>query len=195
MIKDNHRIIIVFGMARSGTTAFTHVLGQHHKIHVFHNVYNYENDLIFNKKSEEMEEIVVNQWPNKRVLFKRPWSESLVDFYMEHMPDAYYIAMIKPFDTINESWKKSVWTRTLWKDTDEERRAKYDHHRELLESYRGVKLKIVDYPKFALEPDRTMKEVCEFLGLLNYRQLADKFKPIFDTSMIRLGGNWDFMKK
>jgi len=60
MIKDNSRIIIVFGMARSGTTVFTHVLGQHHKIHIFHNDQNFENDLVFSNKFEEMEDIVVN---------------------------------------------------------------------------------------------------------------------------------------
>lgn len=194
MIKDNDRIIIVFGMARSGTTVFTHVLSQHYKIYNFHNVYNYENDLIFDKNWQEMEKIV-GQWPNKKVLFKRPWSEQLVDFYLEHMPDAHYIAMLKPFEMINKSWQKSHWTRKLWQDTDEERRHKYDHHVSLLDEYRGkVKIKTVDYPKFASQPEQVMDEVCDFLGLLSYRRLGKAFKPAFDTSMVKPGGDWGFLK-
>jgi hypothetical protein len=40
-----------------------------------------------------------------------------------------------------------------------------------------------------------MSEVVDYLGLLNYRKVGDKFLPIFDTSMVKSGGDWDFMKK
>jgi hypothetical protein len=192
-MKDNHRVIIVFGMARSGTTVFTHVLGQHHKLHLFHNVYNYENDMIFNKKIEEMES-VVSQFPSCQVVFKRPWSESMTDFFVEHMPDAHYLAMIKPFDMINKSWQKSHWTQGLWGDDDQVRRNKYDKHKSLLEEF-PLKLKIIDYTKFVSQPDEVMAEVAGFLGLLNYRKVGPKFIPMFDTSMVKSGGDWSFMKK
>ena len=191
-MKDNHRVIIVFGMARSGTTVFTHVLGQHYKLHLFHNVYNYENDMIFNKKIENMESVVA-QFPSRRVVFKRPWSESMTDFFVEHMPDACYLAMLKPFEMINKSWQKSQWTKGLWGDDDQIRRDKYDKHKALLQEF-PLKLKIVDYTKFVSQPDIVMSEVAEFLGILNYRRLGDKFKPIFDTSMVKSGGDWAFMK-
>lgn len=192
-MKDNHRVIIVFGMARSGTTVFTHVLSQHPHIHLFHNVYNYENDMIFNKKIEDMES-VVSQFPSRRVIFKRPWSESMTDFFVENMPDAHYLAMSKPFEMINKSWQKSTWTKGLWGDDDEVRRNKYDKHKSLLEEF-PLKLKIIDYTKFVSQPDVVMSEVVDYLGLLNYRKVGDKFLPIFDTSMVKSGGDWDFMKK
>ena len=191
-MKDNHRIIIVFGMARSGTTVFTHVLNQHYKVHLFHNVYNYENDMIFNQKVDAMESVVA-QFPSRRVVFKRPWSESMTDFFVEHMPDACYIAMLKPFDMINKSWQKSIWTKGLWGDDEKIRRDKYDEHLALLEEF-PLKLKIIDYTKFVSQPDEAMAEVAEFLGLLNYRKYGDKFMPIFDTSMVKPGGDWHFLK-
>lgn len=183
----------MFGMARSGTTVFTHVLGQHYKIHVFHNVYNYENDMIFNKKIDAMESVVA-QFPSRQVVFKRPWSESMTDFFVEHMPDAHYLAMTKPFDMINKSWQKSSWTKGLWGEDDQVRLDKYDKHLALLRDF-PLKLKIIDYPKFVSQPDVVMAEVTEFLGLFNYRKRGDKFIPVFDTSMVKPGGDWAFMKK
>jgi len=192
MIRGNEHIIVIFGMARSGTTVFTHVLGQHHKICIFHNVHNYENSFVFERRHQRIEKIVSKS--DKRVIFKRPWSESMVGFYLEHMPDAYYIAMLKPFEMINESWKKSTWTDNLWGMTDEERRARFDLHTEYLDHYRGkVKLKTVDYTRFVAKPDETIGEVCDFLGLLNYRRVGKEFKPVFDTSMVRPGGGWSFL--
>ena len=193
MVKDDQRAIIVFGMARSGTTVFTHVLGQHHKIHLFHNVYNYENNFVFNNNWEKMEE-VLSQFPSKRVVFKRPWSESLVDFYKEHFPNASYLAMVKPFEMINESWKKSTWTRAIWDHTDEQRKEKYDKHMAFLDSYRDMNFKLVDYTNFVSEPDRVMDSVCQFLGILSYRQIGKVYKPAFDTSFVKPGGDWSFLK-
>ena len=192
MIKDNHRIIIVFGMARSGTTVFTHVLNQHSKVRVFHNVYNYENDMIFNKKVAAMENVVA-QFPSRRVVFKRPWSESMTDFFVEHMPDAYYLAMLKPFDMINKSWQNSIWTKGLWGDDEKIRRDKYDKHLALLKEF-PLKLKIIDYPKFVSQPEEVMAEVTRFLSILNYRKYGDKFIPVFDVSMVKPDGDWAFMK-
>ena len=191
-MKYNHRSIIVFGMARSGTTVFTHVLNQHPHIHLFHNNANYENDMIFNKKVEEMEE-VISQHPSYRVMFKRPWSESMTDFFVEHMPDAYYLATLKPFEMINKSWEKSYWTQGLWGDDDQIRRDKYDKHVALLKNF-PLKLKVIDYTKFVSHTDEVMAEVADFLGLLNYRKVGSEFLPIFDTSFVKSGGDWHLME-
>lgn len=179
-------------MARSGTTVFTHVLNQHYKINVFHNVYNYENDMIFSKNVDAMENVVV-QFKSRRVAFKRPWSESMADFFVEHMPNAHYLAMLKPFDMINKSWQKSTWTKDLWGEDDKIRRNKYDKHLKFLQDF-PLKLKIIDYPNFVKQTNKVMFEVTDFLGLLNYRKINNKFVPIFDISMVKHNGQWDFMK-
>lgn len=188
-IKENQRVIIVFGMARAGTTIFTHVLSQHRKIKLFHNVYNYENDLIFAQKHRAMERIVLEN-PRHMVLFKRPWSEKLVGFWKENFPNAYYIALLKPFDSINQSWQKSKWTRALHNGDDKRRRRKYDRHRELLDEYADMKLKIVDYNYFVSDPDKTMKDVSSFLDLKYTRRCGQARCPQFDTSVVKEGGDW-----
>jgi hypothetical protein len=192
MIKDNHRIIIIFGMARSGTTIFTHVLSQHPSIFLFHNVYNYENNLIFPQKTEEIEEIVASH-PGKFVLFKRPWSEKLTNFFKEEMPDATYLYILKNFDDIALSWKRTTWVSEELRNAEiEEKRKHYDEMLAIAKKFpqelNTKKFKIVHYNHFVADPKQTMRECCQLIGINFTKKVGQKFEFLFDTSMVKKGG-------
>ncbi len=198
-MKDDHRVIIVMGMARSGTTVFTHVLSQHPKIFLFHNVYNYENDLLFNLKSEEIQKIILEH-PSKFILFKRPWIERIPLFFKEHLPNAYYIYLSKPFSMIQESWSKTSWVDKELRDANlEDKKKFYDEHIQIAKNFPKIvgtnNFKMIDYISFIENPQKIMEEVSRFLKLKNYKEVNKQFIPIFDTSMVKKGGSWSFLKK
>jgi hypothetical protein len=197
-MKDDHRIIIVFGMARSGTTIFTHVLSQHPSIFLYHNVYNYENDLLFSQDAAKIEEIVLSH-PNKLVLFKRPWSEKLTSFFKEEMPKAAYFYMLKDFQDISLSWKRTTWVAQHLREASDEE--KYEYYQKMLEigkSFPQVvgthRFRIIHYNDFIKEPQKKIRECCQILQINPTRKVGNKFTSMFNTSMVRLGGNWNSFK-
>jgi hypothetical protein len=108
MIKGNDRLIIVLGMAHSGTTILAYVLKMHPDIECHINgpeAWLLENEWLKNKDAEPIQEILNNS--DKRILLKRPWMEVWNGQWMrEEMPDAKFIYCHRDFDAVSVSWTK-----------------------------------------------------------------------------------------
>ncbi len=109
MIPGNERLIIVCGMAHSGTTILTHILRQHPNIKLITNgneSWLLENDWLPNEDSQAIANCLAEN-PNKRILLKRPWNVlHHGDWMAKEMPDAKFIYCDRPFSQIRKSWSK-----------------------------------------------------------------------------------------
>lgn len=107
MISEQKRLIIVFGMAHSGTTIFTDILSQHPDIHLHADgtmAYIHENDLLLNADEEGISAIA-DEFPTQRILLKRPWVEvQHKEWLIKTMPEAYFIYCIKGKEKTIKSW-------------------------------------------------------------------------------------------
>lgn len=109
MIPDNERLIIVTGLAHSGTTILTHTLAQHPDVVLATNgteVWLLENDWLPNEDSDAIAKLLADN-PGKRVLLKRPWNVlNHSDWMLRDMPHAFFIDCWRNFEAISESWSK-----------------------------------------------------------------------------------------
>ena len=91
MIKNNEKIIVISGMAHSGTTILAYILQQHPEIYCFTNgdqACILENDLLLNKQNEAIEFVINSHFP-KRILLKRPWTEcKVLEWFSQELPNA-----------------------------------------------------------------------------------------------------------
>ena len=180
----------MLGMARSGTTAFTHVLSQHPDIFLFTDTYNLENTLIFHKKVDRMK-AVVKRHPKHRILMKRPWAERMPDFFKEHTPNARFIFVVRNRESICESWGRTHWVANFLRHGSlEEKKRYYDDHIKHMHTFAkklgAGRVWQTPYERFASQPLTVMRRITGWLGL-------DKYK--YDVGDIRPGGNWSFMAR
>lgn len=109
MILGNERLIVVLGMAHSGTTILTHLLSQHPAVSLGtggNEAWLLENDWLPTEQSEPIQALL-EQNPHKRVLLKRPWNSAFHgDWMRRDMPEARFVYIYKTFDEMSCSWSK-----------------------------------------------------------------------------------------
>lgn len=108
-ISGNDRLIIILGMAHSGTTILAHVLSQHPDVVLAANGQTavlLENEWLVNADPGPIQALL-QKHSDKRVLLKRPWNEiRQAEWMAQVMPDARYIYCVREFHAIATSWKK-----------------------------------------------------------------------------------------
>ncbi len=107
MIKNDENIVIVCGMAHTGTTIVTHILRQHPELILFKNgseEFILENDILLTADTEKLKKILK---PDERIILKRPWVETNQKHWLlSKLPNAYYIYCIKDKEKTIESWSR-----------------------------------------------------------------------------------------
>ncbi len=107
MIKENQNLVIICGMAHSGTTVIAHVLRQHPELTLFKNgsmSYILENDYLLEADERSIEKLLEG---GDRVILKRPWVEyHQTDWLIHNFPDAYYLYCIKEKERTIKSWSR-----------------------------------------------------------------------------------------
>lgn len=105
MIKNSQNLVIICGMAHTGTTVIAHILRQHPGITLVNNgsmAYILENDYLLDADETAIEQLLAH---GDRVLLKRPWVEyHQTDWLIQHFPDAYYIYCLKEKERTIKSW-------------------------------------------------------------------------------------------
>lgn len=109
MIKDNSRLIIICGMAHTGTTIVADVLRQHPDNLIIKNGAMHwllENDYLLEADTVGIESLLlVNK---KRIILKRPWVEHLhTEWLISELPNAYYLYCKKNKEKTINSWSRS----------------------------------------------------------------------------------------
>lgn len=111
MIDDNERLVVVLGMAHSGTTILTHVLSQHPELRVGVNgseAWIYENAWLPDEDAGPIEELLAAH-PAVRILLKRPWNEVRHAHWMaREMPRARFLYCFRTFEETADSWSKGT---------------------------------------------------------------------------------------
>jgi hypothetical protein len=183
-VPGNDRIIVIFGMAHSGTTILAYVMSQHPKIVLHTNGPSHGSVVLESyslhrrhKYDVKLIQQFVAAHPNNYCLFKQPHSEIAPDWFARVMPDAHYYCMMRPFDEIVHSWNRSRRENHLWLRKPHLQKDVYNlYHKAALEFQEksGVKhFRIINLPDLRNDPAGVMALVAADLGI-------DKF----DTSMI-----------
>lgn len=109
MIVGNERLIIVVGMAHSGTTILTYLLRQHPDAVCCTDgteAWVLENTWLPFERQAPIQDLLA-RFPHKRVLLKRPWNVAKHRQWMENeMPSAKYLYCFRGFEDISKSWSK-----------------------------------------------------------------------------------------
>jgi hypothetical protein len=129
MIKGNEKLIIICGMAHSGTTIVAHVIRQHPDFVLFNNgsmAFILENDFLLNANAQKIESLTQKE---NRVILKRPWIENNhTDWLIENMPNSYYLYCLKDKNSIIKSWSahNSYVNPKFRKSSHDEKSNSYD---------------------------------------------------------------------
>ena len=167
----SERLIIVIGMAHSGTTVLTHVLRQHPDIVLGSNgdmAWLLECDYLPDEDTKGIAELL-DANPGKRLLLKRPWVEtSHGDWMARELPEARYLYCVRPFDEIQASWKKKgsfVDSRLRWCESHQ--RNTYTSALQKAEDFskRVAHFRYHSHTIFLADPNRVSSETADWLGL------------------------------
>lgn len=170
MINDDHKLIIICGMAHSGTTIIAFILRQNPDFVLFVNGQQrdvLENDLLMQEDVKGIEEI---NKKDKRIILKRPWIESeITDWLIENMPNAYYIYSVKDKEENIKSWSKenAYVLKELKISSYEEKSKNYDKcYSDAMRLKENVKnFLIVENEKLIDDPKKIFDEINQFLGV------------------------------
>jgi hypothetical protein len=190
MLAGNERLIVVVGMAHSGTTILTHVLRQHPEIGLAVNgseAWILENTWLPLEQADPIQELLTNH-TYKRVLLKRPWNSVWHgDWMKQEMPNAKFIYCYRDFEEIAKSWSKptSFVDERLRNGGVEFQRSFYDMCVEASEAFgRTVPFyRKVYHPGFVENPKAMMAMIATWAGLTHFN---------FDVSQV--GHNKDIKK-
>ena len=177
-LQDN-RLIIVLGMAHSGTTVLVHTLLQCPKIvclksgtesWVFENKYllpQFANT--FEKEDNPVSEFVAAH-PKKLIVLKRPWQETRPDFFKTYMPNAHYFILLRSFNALVKSWSKenSSVSIGLRKASAQQKKIHYDKHLEAANTFAsktGSKVQLIHYEEMCDNPSGTFAKIAAVLGI------------------------------
>lgn len=181
MIQGNERLIIILGMAHSGTTVIAYTLRQHPNIICCINGTEanlLENDWLLLRQTEPIQTIL-NNHPEKKVLLKRPWNEIRHPAWMfREMPDAHYIYCFREFNSICKSWSKStsLVDKHVRLGCPEYKREFYDECLLKGQNFCSkVNSFIIDNDDFIKDSNKVITDVSKFIGLEQYD---------FDTSKV-----------
>jgi hypothetical protein len=172
MIVGNERLIIVLGMAHSGTTILAYVLKQHPQVLCFTDgteAWLLENTLLLCAQTGSIQQLL-NQYPNQRILLKRPWScIRHADWLEREMPNARYLYCVRPFEEIAQSWAKptSFIDDHLRHSGIPHQRNFYRHclERAMTLGTRVPYFRTVHHPDLVADPTRIMAETATWLKL------------------------------
>jgi hypothetical protein len=182
MIKNNDRLIIVAGMAYSGTTILTYILKQHPDIFCGVNSPNsrlLENSWLWDHHTTPIIRLL-SDYPNKQILLKRPWITSRSPgFLIENMPDAKYVYCHRDFEEIAKSWSKPTSLviaecrnakdqQTIYKKTME----KDEYFGRTIKNFYSVY-----HPKLLKEPRMVIDHLAKWLALDTYEFDLSKVDP------------------
>lgn len=184
-ILSNDRLIVVLGMAHSGTTSLTFVLRQHPETICCVSGREsklLENDWLLAEQAEPIQRLLGRY--RKRIILKRPWVEvDHADFLVREMPTAKFVYCYRDFKDISKSWSKpnSLVDPALRLNLtfQEETYKKCIERSEALKN-RVPFFKKVYHPDFVSDPKKIMDELSEWLGL---------FPFVFDTKEISYNRN------
>jgi hypothetical protein len=169
VLAGNERLIVVLGMAHSGTTILTYVLKQHPDVLSAVNgpeAWILENDWLRLEQASPIQDVLCS-FPNHRILLKRPWSCVWHgDWMAAEMPNARFLYCQREFGEIAQSWSKptSFVDGTL-------RHAATQHKQELYQFFRrkgeefGTRVPYflkVDHAQFVEQPARVMAGIADW---------------------------------
>jgi hypothetical protein len=172
MIIGNDRLIVVLGMAHSGTTIVAYILRQHPDVVVAVGGYEgwiLENTWLPREESQPIQNLL-NENPDKRVLLKRPWNEVHHPEWMHReMPDATFIYCVRPFEAISQSWSR----RNSF--VDSRLRNGGVHYQRLFYQMSLAKgnafgrtvqhFHVIENGSFIAKPAQTMQDIASWVGL------------------------------
>ena len=187
-IPNHERLLIVPGMARSGTTILTYVLARHPQVALYRagrEARVLENDCLIWKNVRRIGEAAGMFRQARYVLLKRPWQEKDADWMQQNMPDAHYIIMLRDKEGIMRSWKTTGrWAVVGFNLPDEALDAHYDEYFGYAQAYPQVlgrdRCRIVSYERMVKEPASVFGELADWLEI----------EDSFDTSPIGEGLHW-----
>ncbi len=173
MINGNEKLIIICGMAHSGTTIVAHIIRQHPEFKLFNNGsmrHILENDFLLNANAEKIKDLTKEE---KRIILKRPWVESgRVDWLINNMPDAYYLYCLKDKEKIITSWsaKKSFVNPGFRNSSYEEKSKAYDEcYRNAMKLKEKVKkFMIIKNDELLLSPRKMFDDINAFLDATEF---------------------------
>lgn len=182
MIEGNERLIIVMGMAHSGTTILTYVLKHHPEILCCTDgteAWLLENTWLPLELKEPIQQFL-NNYPDKRILLKRPWSEVWHGNWMQQeMPNAKYIYCYRNFGDIYDSWvKPTSMLPKQWRDRSlDGHKQFYDMCLQHASEFAGVvpNYRRHDHALFVNNARRAMNDLTQWLQLPAWN---------FDISMV-----------
>ena len=180
MKLQDDRLIVILGMAHSGTTVFTHTLLQCPSIicfacgtesWVFENKYLLPQFAsVFEQKDNPVSKFVGDH-PNKFVILKRPWQEARPEFFKKHMPNAHYFLLIRSFDALVKSWAKpnSSVMVNLRLASPKVKRVHYDKYLEAANTFavkvESKKVLLINYEEMCRDPSKIFADVAIALGI------------------------------
>jgi len=171
MIDNNHRLIIICGMAHTGTTIIADILRQHPGNVLVKNGAMYwilENDYLLHANTEGICELLSEH--KKRIILKRPWVEHLhTQWLTSQMPDAYYLYCKKDKEKTIKSWSRenSYVESELRNDSYEDKSAHYDAcYKSAMELRNKVqKFLVVENEDVIQNPEKAFSDINKFLEL------------------------------
>lgn len=180
MLNGNERLIIILGMAHSGTTILTYVLQQHPDVMCCadgQEAWIMENTWIPSEQSKPIQEQLDRT--NKRILLKRPWASTHGGWLKREMPNAKFICCYRNFVDISASWSKptSFVADSLRNGGKDYQLSFYNEYwRHAINFSNGVPFFRRHYHlDFIANPAKIMSDICSWLGLRPF---------IFDVSQV-----------
>lgn len=107
-LNVDNRLLIVLGMAQSGTTVFTHTLASHPSIYLHcdgSEAFLLENQCLKTLNLDELQNIATLNHDARYVLLNRPWQERHYAWFKAHLPRAKYFICIRNRADVIKSWR------------------------------------------------------------------------------------------
>jgi hypothetical protein len=172
-------LIIIDGVASSGTTILTYLLSKHPDVVLVKNgtcTRILENDWLLNRDHEKIDAAFAGLGPGKKLLLKRPWSiYRFTGWLLEHYPEAYYVYSTRREEDVIRSWQKPEslvgdnWGR-LRSDAEYARGVLNEAH-DRAEAFRRVaqQFTVVSHENLIYAPVPMLKDLTDWLGLAPFR--------------------------
>jgi sulfotransferase family protein len=188
-IPNHERLIIVLGMARSGTTIFTYALCRHPRIALFREgaeAWLLENDCLPRRCPLRIARAAALFPKAKYVVLKRPWQEEHAEWLHDHMPRARFIVLIRDRESVTRSWATTGrWTMSGRLQSKADPDAYYDKYYQyamrLPETLGHERCRMIRYEQMVKEPQTVFAELADWLGV----------EPRFEATRIGQGLHWN----
>lgn len=173
-IIGDDRLIVVCGMAHSGTTILTYLLQQHPGVVCCvggPESWILENDWLKLERAGPIQE-VLEKFPDKSILLKRPWVCMQRPLWLlENMPNARYIYCYRSFEDISASWsKQGSFVDAKLRQTNKQKEF-YDKAFQAGEIF-GAQVSNFRrhyHPSLLENPEKEIMEIAVWLGLSSWK--------------------------